>query len=164
LELDGEAYFKVKKGSVFSVVTEQGSVTVLGTEFSVKSRDQYYEVVCYEGKVRVDGIKLVELGKNELFRVIDTTLAETQSHQTLIPSWIMNESRFNSVPISEVFDEFERQYGVEFTRKGIPQDRLFTGSFTHEDLNLALRSVTLPMNIRFEIVDDKSIVLTSAED
>ena len=37
LKLVGEAYFKVAKGKTFTVKTENGSVTVLGTQFNVNS-------------------------------------------------------------------------------------------------------------------------------
>jgi transmembrane sensor len=35
INLDGEAYFKVAKGKVFDVITSQGKVTVVGTQFNV---------------------------------------------------------------------------------------------------------------------------------
>ncbi|MFW5821322.1 MAG: FecR family protein, partial [Bacteroidota bacterium] len=49
VELNGEAFFKVKKGSQFNVKTDQGTVTVLGTEFTVEDWDNYYQVSCYSG-------------------------------------------------------------------------------------------------------------------
>ncbi|MGK0379758.1 MAG: ferric-dicitrate binding protein FerR (iron transport regulator), partial [Patiriisocius sp.] len=54
LILDGEAYFKVAKGKIFKVTTSQGTVTVLGTQFIVKNRPDFFEVVCYEGAVKVN--------------------------------------------------------------------------------------------------------------
>ena len=53
LTLDGEAYFKVEKGNTFTVNTNNGSVTVLGTQFNVNSTNDFFDVVCYEGKVSV---------------------------------------------------------------------------------------------------------------
>ena len=44
LKLSGEAYFKVKKGSQFTVNTDNGNVIVLGTEFNVNSLNHYFEV------------------------------------------------------------------------------------------------------------------------
>lgn len=41
LTLDGEAYFKVEKGSTFTVNTSNGSVTVLGTQFNVNSTTDF---------------------------------------------------------------------------------------------------------------------------
>ena len=54
LNLSGEAYFKVKKGSQFTVNTTNGNVVVLGTEFNVNSSHNFFEVICYEGKVKVE--------------------------------------------------------------------------------------------------------------
>ena len=53
LKLDGEAFFKVKPGSHFTVKTDQGTVTVLGTSFNVISRPGIFEVSCHTGKVLV---------------------------------------------------------------------------------------------------------------
>lgn len=53
LNLKGEAYFKVAKGSTFTVHTAQGKVQVLGTQFTVNAPENTFEVHCYEGSVRV---------------------------------------------------------------------------------------------------------------
>ncbi|AUC21579.1 anti-sigma factor, partial [Polaribacter sejongensis] len=53
LTLDGEAFFKVQKGEKFTVNTEVGRVTVLGTQFNVKERENYFEVKTFEGLVSV---------------------------------------------------------------------------------------------------------------
>lgn len=66
IQLTGEAYFKVTKGNTFSVVTTEGTVTVLGTTFNVRSRDEKLSVFCYTGKVKVsDPFKAVYLTKGE---------------------------------------------------------------------------------------------------
>ena len=164
LELNGEAYFKVKKGSRFEVSSMQGTVSVLGTQFNVKSREKYFEVICYEGKVGVETPNhSLKLEQNDFFRLINDQKTEDK-HPFTSPSWVANESRFSSVPFYEVLDELERQYGVAFTRKDVPADELFSGGFTHENLELALKSITLPMNIRYEIVDDQTIILTGELD
>ncbi|RTL10293.1 MAG: iron dicitrate transport regulator FecR, partial [Flavobacteriaceae bacterium] len=54
IDLKGEAYFKVAKGKTFEVNTNLGKVTVLGTQFNVNSKDNTFEVTCYEGKVKVN--------------------------------------------------------------------------------------------------------------
>ena len=46
ITLNGEAYFKVAKGERFTVNTSSGIVTVLGTQFNIKQRDNLFEVVC----------------------------------------------------------------------------------------------------------------------
>ena len=44
VELQGEAFFKVKEGDTFSVESAIGITEVLGTSFNIFSRDQRYEV------------------------------------------------------------------------------------------------------------------------
>ena len=53
VELEGEAYFKVEEGSKFDVYTDQGVISVVGTRFNVKNRDNFLQVECYEGVVSV---------------------------------------------------------------------------------------------------------------
>ena len=47
LSLEGEGYFKVKKGSTFTVVTDNGNVQVLGTQFNVNSTTDLFEPYCF---------------------------------------------------------------------------------------------------------------------
>jgi ferric-dicitrate binding protein FerR (iron transport regulator) len=42
LNLDGEAFFDVEKGSTFTVKTTHGHVKVLGTEFNVNSSNDFF--------------------------------------------------------------------------------------------------------------------------
>jgi hypothetical protein len=39
---------------------------------------------------------------------------------------------------------------------------LFTGRFTHDDMILALKSITIPQNISYQITEDHQIILTGA--
>ena len=75
LTLDGEAFFKVQKGEKFTVNTEIGEVTVLGTKFNVKERTNYFEVKTYEGLVSVAyKDTLVKLSKGTIFKVVNGTI------------------------------------------------------------------------------------------
>ncbi|WP_442266458.1 FecR family protein [Tenacibaculum sp. ZS6-P6] len=154
--LKGEAFFKVAKGSTFKVITEQGNVTVLGTEFNIKTRDSIFQVVCYEGLVSVEyKNKIVKLSPGDSFKFGRFIEKETGN---ISPSWINNESEFVSEPFLEVIKEFERQYKVNFTINNINTQQLFTGKFNHKDLNLALNSITLPLNLSYTIRGDEIIL------
>ncbi|TNF27090.1 MAG: iron dicitrate transport regulator FecR, partial [Bacteroidetes bacterium] len=54
VKMEGEAFFEVVKGSSFSVVSENGTTTVLGTSFNINSRENGYTVFCKTGKVSVE--------------------------------------------------------------------------------------------------------------
>ncbi len=52
IELTGEAFFSVESGEVpFKVITENGEVEVLGTEFNIRSRGDEMEVEVEDGEV-----------------------------------------------------------------------------------------------------------------
>lgn len=161
VDLDGEAFFKVEKGSRFDVLTSSGTISVLGTEFNVRNRGDYFEVICYEGSVEVKSKdNLIKLLPKQMFRMIRG--AKDKENMTIddSPYWIGGESSFKSVPFLYVMQEFERQYNVSITTRMVNTDQLFTGTFTHSDRSLALKSITIPLNLTYQLDEDKKIVLT----
>jgi len=155
LELDGEEFFKVSKGQKFTVHTDVGSIQVLGTQFNIKERDDYFEVQCYEGIVAVThNNQEVKLTKGKTFRIINGTIENVEDFNTLIPSWLRSESSFVEVPLSQVIDELERQYNIKTLLENIDTTQLFTGTFTHTDKNIALQSVTIPLKLSYKINKD----------
>ena len=148
--LNGEAYFKVAKGSTFDVNTEYGTVTVLGTQFNVKQRDSYFEVICYEGLVSVSYKSTeTQLKPGSRFLMIHGKVIATEKESNLSPSWLNNTSTFKSIPLLYVLNELERQYDVAIEYGDIDTNKLFTGSFAHDNLDLALKSITLPFNLTY---------------
>ena len=157
LELDGEAFFKVSKGQKFTVNTDVGSVEVLGTQFNVKERGNYFEVQCYEGLVGVTyNNTQVKLTKGKTFRIINGIIENVEDFNILEPSWLQFESSFVEVPLSHVIEELEIQYDIEILLENVDTDQLFTGTFTHKDKNIALQSVTIPLKLSYKI--DKQTV------
>lgn len=160
VELEGEAYFKVAKGSKFSVKTRDGIVTVLGTQFNVKQRENYFEVVCFEGSVGVEYKEnSVKLKPGYSFLIIDSIAYAKDIDTRNEPSWINSESYFKSLPYKHVLNELERQYGISIETNDIDLTQLFTGRFKHDSLELALKSVTLPLNLKYQLKSDTTIVL-----
>ena len=162
VNLDGEAFFKVAKGSTFNVNTTDGVVTVLGTEFNVKQRDNYFEVVCYEGSVQVtqNNSDIVILKPGDSFLKINGKLIAREKETLLQPSWMHNESSFKSMPFSYVLRELERQYNVQINPQNIDIEQLFTGSFGHDNIEMALKSITLPLNVKYNFKNKTTIELS----
>ena len=150
VELNGEAFFKVAKGSSFNVITTSGTVTVYGTQFNVKHWDNYFEVICYEGLVGVTQNALeTKLKPGDSFLIIDGKIIAKEKENRSTPSWLNNESTFKSLPYKMVIAEFERQYNVNITLINIDSTQLFTGSFAHNNLDVALKSITLPLHVTY---------------
>lgn len=150
LNLSGEAYFKVKKGSQFTVNTPNGDVVVLGTEFNVNSSHNFFEVICYEGKVKVkNDHKEFILTPGKSVRKINENLEEEYLTTNSFPAWTKGESKFMSVPLEIVIRSLEKQYNLVIQSNEVDLTRIYTGSFTHQNIDIALASVFKTMNIKY---------------
>lgn len=148
VSLEGEAYFEVAKGETFTVVTPTGSVSVLGTCFNVKTENDILIVSCFEGlvSVKTNGTNtLVTPGDSFSF----APMVVNNKIYTSKPTWIFNESSFVDVPLEAVLMEIEKHYKVTITTKNIDVTLRYTGSFTHTNLDQALQTITLPLNLSF---------------
>jgi transmembrane sensor len=159
LTLNGEAFFKVQKGEKFTVNTEIGDVTVLGTMFNVKERTNYFEVKTYEGLVSVAyKDTLVKLSKGTIFKVVNGTIDTINTFDINENSWLQKESNFKSTTLRFVLKEIENQFGYTIETKDIDLDILYSGGFTHADVNIALQSVTIPLQLSYKIEGEKIII------
>lgn len=154
--LEGEAFFKVAKGAKFEVSTQVGSVLVLGTRFNVKQRGDFFEVKCFEGlvSVTVKNNEELKLRPGETVKVLNGKL-EKATTSLLAPTWIHGKSSFESAPFGEVLNELTRQYDIEVQTEGVDMDKLFTGSFVHNNKELAIKSITQPFKLSYDLGEKK---------
>jgi len=158
LRLEGEAFFKVEKGQKFTVKTAQGLVAVLGTQFHVKQRADYFEVACYEGLVAVtyQG-KTQSLPAGGLFRVINGVF-EMNIVSVEEPLWLHGSTRFESVPVIEALAEIERQFDIKITTEGFDTTAVYTGTISHKDLSEAIDAIAIPLGLEV-FISEKSVTL-----
>ena len=157
--LNGEAFFKVKKGKSFTVKTKNGDITVLGTAFTVQSINHFFEVVCYKGKVKVIvNKKTYFLNPTESFRIINNKTIEKLVHKEKEPTWIFGESTFRSVPLKFVITDFEKQYHTTIDASRIDNNVLFTGSFSHKNKEVALKTIFDALSIKYKEHNNKFIL------
>ncbi len=161
LDFNGEGFFDVEKGTTFTVASTQGTVQVLGTEFNVISRDNYFEVKCHEGKVKVsllDGGNTAILTVGDAVRVVNNTI-EKWSFKEDKPTWLQGESSFKDTPLIEVIKSLENQYELDINTSSADLNKRFTGSFTHNDVKIALQTVFGPMHITYSVDNDNTVTL-----
>lgn len=164
LNLDGEAFFKVAKGKTFDVFTTTGTVTVVGTEFNVKNRKNYFEVKCYEGIVKVVSDTIVRtLKAGDTYQILNGEFKQDFTNFKS-PQWIQNSSRFKAIPFNEIVNELKRQYNIEVILQDVDSSRLFTGGFEHQNLLNALISITKPMNFTYEMISSNRVVIHGNEE
>ncbi len=155
VELVGEAWFEVKKGSSFSVKASNGLVKVLGTSFNVYSRDNEFEVICAEGKVLAKvGINkaILTQGEGISYDRASRKFLERNNMQKI--EWRQGTFHFEEAPISKVLGELSRQYDVEVVNKA-PLDLNYTGLFKKGDLETSLELVCKPLGLNYMITQRK---------
>ncbi|HEX8561760.1 MAG TPA: FecR domain-containing protein [Flavobacterium sp.] len=146
VELTGEAYFKVAKGKRFDVHTVNGTVTVLGTKFSVRARENRLDVICYQGKVQVlHDSDLVILTPGDYISYSGT--ARTNGTvESVEPEWLHGELAFHHESLKELLAELQRQYDVQITTTSHGK-QLFSGSLPADNLDAALEIVALTYHL-----------------
>ncbi len=156
ITLNGEAFFKVAKGKRFTVATEIGTVTVLGTQFNVENRKGFFEVTCFEGLVSVSyNGKETKLPAGNSFIAVNGKIITAKTVNMTQPSWLSDESSFKSIPLKYVLDEFQRQHNILVETNNIDTDQLFTGTFSNTNADLALKSISIPSQIKFKFEGNK---------
>jgi ferric-dicitrate binding protein FerR (iron transport regulator) len=153
--LNGEAFFKAKKGRQFTVHTEQGDVVVVGTQFNVYARESELEVKCLEGKVQVinpEGTERVLLKQKEQVSVINGRMQKRQG-LAFYPTWQKGESSFKNAPIGKVLTDLKAQYGLVILADSLGQ-RSFSGKFVHGDLQKAVKMVCQPLQLNCTLTGD----------
>jgi len=158
IALKGEALFEVSKGSPFTVNTPNGKITVLGTQFNVRTWGDNLYVECYEGKVQVQsGTQRIVLTAKEGINIIHGSMKAKQSIKNIAPVWQNDLSRFYDDKLKIVCQEIERQYQIKVDLR--VADRIFSGQFRHDDLDRALQSICKPLGLSYMINQDKKTVV-----
>lgn len=161
LTLKGEAFFKVPSGTPFVVETVNGSVTVLGTEFNVKSRSGSFDASCFEGRIAVNIEDVTEeLTPGEQVRYSEETGIEARTFEvSMEPRWTTGVIEVRDLPLSMVVEELQAVFGIELANPELLSDELFTGSYPSNNVETALRLVLEPFGYQFEY-DDSTKKLT----
>ncbi len=161
INLKGEAFFKVKKGSAFTVESRLGTTTVLGTSFNIFSRKNKYEVKCYTGKVKVH---LLPPGKNKIIvpgqavSFIENHKLEQTKFDVEHRNWQSGSFYFDNQPLEEVLETIERQFGVEVESFEHIKKLRYTGYFSNKDLQTALKLICDPLELSYTIERKKVLI------
>ena len=163
INLMGEASFDVTEGNTFIVESKQGSIEVLGTQFTVNDRDNFYELLCFSGKVKWSSSQFEERIVEEGFGITisNGSISEISSPESI--DWLMNESSFYDVDFKIVIEEFERQFDVEVIGKNKIAPGTFNGRFKHDSLENAARTIFESMDVQYEIDDQGNILIQEIE-
>ena len=151
VELKGEAFFMVKKGSRFEVITEHGNVQVLGTSFNVKSRGQFFDVECYTGKVEVTSESITQqLTPGEVIRIKGGEMVLfKKADLNGEPSWTNGVTKLDNVKLPIVLNELKYIFDITIVYDGTLDDVIYFGSFPNQKAEAAFKLVFDPLNIDY---------------
>ncbi|MFH1000236.1 MAG: FecR family protein [Bacteroidota bacterium] len=153
VQLEGEAFFSVQKGKKFTVKSEMGETSVLGTSFNILARNQTYRVICMTGKVIVisNQDESVILHPNQIAILESGNILKEENLEAAehMISWRKNMFLFNSVPFSEVLREIERQYGISIATEENLGGQLSVSFQKNMDVEKTLSMVCKPLGYRF---------------
>jgi ferric-dicitrate binding protein FerR (iron transport regulator) len=171
INLRGEAFFSVSERSSqnqfpFRVLTEDGSVRVLGTEFSVSTRDQKTRVVLEEGSVEVTSYQAEQKKRRQLilkpnhmaeFDNTSDTLLVKWVNTAVYTSWKTEDLVFDHTPLPEVLKRIEYTFGVTIKIKDPAlKKRKLSGTIENSKMNVILstlsKTLSTPVKIDGKIV------------
>ena len=157
LDLKGNAFFEVEKGSDFRVQSELGSVEVLGTSFRVFDRKGIFKVQCFSGTVRVQTDNRQEvITKGQEF---GNRLENTRTHD--LNNHIEAIEHFDNVPLKTVLAELSAIFSmdIQFDASNPLFEEGFSGTINSDDLDLSLNIVMRPFELNYERTQESIIVL-----
>ncbi len=163
VNINGEGFFTIKKGSKFQVTSQHGVVEVLGTQFNILSRKAIYQVACTEGKVRVsnsDNISNVILTAGLQTALSNKNLNQPSPVKSDVTAWKQGEFYFENTSLEEVLNTLELQYNITIHINGSTA-RSYTGYFTNNNLEESLKLVCLPLELNYEILNNNEVKIST---
>lgn len=154
--LDGEAYFDVTKNAsrTFSVETDKGIVSVLGTRFNVNSRDNAMRVFLEEGKVQVRSLNsdsLLILNPGEAASINENaypTKELASAEETL--DWLNEELLFKDKTVGEIAKEIEHHFNVQINIPINISSLTLSGQLSLVNIDTALVDLGIVLDGQFE--------------
>ena len=159
IDLEGEAYFDIKKGDFpFIVNTDYATITVFGTSFNVRSREDGFELGVNSGVVSVSNdITSTDLLKGQLIHLksdLDIDLTPQKSYSNY-PGWINKKFYCEKTTLSELSSEIERRFNIKikFSKPELRKITI-TGIIDAPNLNTVLRTISLLTQHEFKLNGD----------
>ena len=157
IKMEGEAYFEVQNNDLpFIIETEHGKVTVLGTSFNVRSREDGFEVGVNEGIVSISNDStLIQLLEGQHINVSKTFNYKSISDISYekYPGWLNQKVYCKNTKLDQLFDEIERTFNVEieFSKPSL-KNMTLTGVIIAKDIHEVLETISLLTQHKFKLI------------
>lgn len=157
LKFEGEGFFKVEKGSAFTVESTFGKTTVLGTSFNIKTYRLAYEVFCATGKVKVNvGEQEEILTSGESAKLLfKLGLQKQEPKVDQVMAWRENKFAFENSYMNKVVGEMERQYAVKISYPKKLEAMRYSAYYDKPtEIEQALNLICLTLKLKYRKISD----------
>ncbi|MBI5218002.1 MAG: FecR family protein [Bacteroidia bacterium] len=170
VNLDGEAYFEVKKsnGKPFTIYCGKIKTVVLGTSFTIKSDAQFknIEVIVLTGKVALSDKSgnekhkaILTPGEKGAYNSNNNTISISKNEDLNFLSWKTNVLTFRNTPMDQVLSALIKYYGKQIVVENNSIDNCtLTSTFDNQGLNDVLEELQILLNIEFKIENNKVVI------
>ena len=156
MHFKGEGFFEVQKGSKFSVISPNGTTSVMGTSFTIYDRTDIFKVTCITGKVKVENKideKILEPDFRAELNSKGSITVEKSVELKESTAWLEKQFYFTSTKLDKVFNEISLRYGINISMdpKFKTKDLYYSGNFPQLDsIENVLTLVCEPFNLTFK--------------
>lgn len=150
LTLSGEAFFHVRRNQTpFLVSNGFAEVSVLGTEFNVRSRNSVLEVGVLSGSVRIARTGtdvpwplVLTQGQRALCRQQEDPVRIEDLSAARFPDWMHDKLELTRTPLIDACREIGSRFGVTVAVRGDGTDEAITGVLDATSAESALKSLS----------------------
>ena len=118
VSLEGEAFFDITRNpeAPFTIeLNDTDFITVLGTSFNVLNSEDDFDLVVYTGHVQLNVLgRTLDLYKNDRVTLLNGAYVKVKNSNKNTLSWKNKILVFDNDKLSDVFNELEDYYSVEF--------------------------------------------------
>ena len=165
IELEGEAYFRVNKNSIYPVIiqTVNSTIRVVGTVFNVREDTISVKVTVLSGKVlfyeTLDKENKVELKKNEAasFYLASKKIIYGLNDDLNVLTWKTGKFEFVKTPTVEALNTIAGYFNKRLVLQANVQDSI-TGVFDNQPLYEILKEIELTTSLKIDNVEDLIII------
>lgn len=171
LQLNGEAYFEVRKNEKlpFDVMTKELNVKVLGTKFNFRNYEEDEEVTVnlLEGKVQLEnyvkkmGISYLSPSEKVTLNKLTGEMVISRAEVKNAKEWTNDGLFFDEMPLSDIVKELNRSYNVKIriVDKQLSHNR-FYALFNRKEQTIynVLDIITATNQVKYKVEGD-SILL-----
>lgn len=162
VELEGEAYFQVrKKGSPFIVKSHGQEITVLGTSFNIAAYADENETktTVVEGKVQVSqGTERILLIPGEQSVLNNGFLTTQKADVEAIIAWKSGKFYFKNTPFREMIMQVARWYDIDVAYESTVPKATFSGDMKRSVSLMTVLDLLKLSGIRFHLEERKLII------